>query len=117
MFLHSRKHTVVPAKSKVLVEGKKIHIATTGVELNEAMRKVSEPVLPLLFIRRLIPFLQAMVKMGAKLLGSDLTGCTHVIVKSISRTPKFLQGISLGVYFVTEQWMKDSINQAVFLGA
>ena len=57
-----------------------------------------------------------MVKIGAKLLGSDLTGCTHIIVKSISRTPKFLQGISLGVYFVTEQWMKDSINQAVFLG-
>ena len=60
--------------------------------------------------------MQAMVKIGAKLLGSDLTGCTHIIVKSISRTPKFLQGISLGVYFVTEQWMKDSINQAVFLG-
>lgn len=61
-------------------------------------------------------FMQALARMKAQLLASDLTGCTHMIVKNISRTVKFLQGVSLGVYFVTERWAIDSINQAQFLG-
>lgn len=92
-----KNHYPVLPKSKVLEAGGTIKIATTGVDLDEGMRK-------------------ALARMKAQLIGSDLTGTTHMIVKGISRTVKFLQGISMGVYFVTERWAVDSINQAQFLG-
>ena len=110
-----KKHHPVLAKSKILEAGGIIKVATTGIELNSGMRKVgriseksrcsADPYV-----------LQALTRQGAQLLGSDLTGVTHMIAKNISRTVKFLQGISMGVYFVTEQWAIDSVNQAQFLG-
>jgi hypothetical protein len=43
-------------------------------------------------------------------------GCSHVLTKAVSRTVKFLVGISSGAYFVSEQWAIDSVNHAQFLG-
>jgi hypothetical protein len=56
------------------------------------------------------------MRMGAKLLGDNIEGCTHIIVRSMSRTVKFLSAIAFGAYFVTEDWMKDSIAAGHFLG-
>jgi len=44
------------------------------------------------------------------------SGCSHVLTKAVSRTVKFLVGISSGAYFVSEQWAIDSVNHAQFLG-
>lgn len=56
------------------------------------------------------------MKLGAKMLGDNIEGCTHIIVKAISRTVKFLSAIPMGAYFVTEDWVHDSIEAGQLLG-
>lgn len=55
-------------------------------------------------------------KLGAKLLDEKIDGVTHLVVKGISRTVKFLTAICHGAIFVTEQWALDSVKQGQFLG-
>ena len=50
------------------------------------------------------------------MLGDNIDGCTHIVVKGISRTVKFLSAIPLGAYFVTEDWVLDSIEAGQLLG-
>lgn len=56
------------------------------------------------------------MKMGCKLLGDNIEGCTHLVVRSISRTVKFLTAIPMGAIFVTEQWVEDSVAAGQLLG-
>lgn len=56
------------------------------------------------------------MKMGAKVLGDNIEGCTHIVVSKISRTVKFLTAIPLGAYFVTEGWVTGSVESGQFIG-
>lgn len=56
------------------------------------------------------------MKLGCKMLGDNIEGCTHLVVKGISRTVKFLTAIPMGAIFVTEQWVHDSVAAGQLLG-
>ena len=50
------------------------------------------------------------------MLDDKIDGCTHIIVKGISRTVKFLSAISMAAFFVTEKWAEESVENNQFLG-
>jgi len=56
------------------------------------------------------------MRMGCKMLGDNIEGCTHLVVKGISRTVKFLSAIPMAAIFVTEQWVHDSVAAGQLLG-
>lgn len=105
--------------SKVVKDGRKPHIASTGAAISPEQRKVSQ-IPPQtgghLKDLSLTRVLQALMKMGCKMLGDNIEGCTHLVVRSISRTVKFLTAIPMGAIFVTENWVEDSIAAGQLLG-
>ena len=113
--LCSKRHTPAMPKSKVVLAGKSVIIASTGINVNDGLRRVSEQFNPILSVV-LTSGVKALIKMGARMQDDTASGCTHVLTKAVSRTVKFLVGISSGAYFVSEQWAIDSVNHAQFLG-
>lgn len=100
-----------------MLTGQTVKIATTGVALEDDIRRVCQRSCLCTWIRQLNGQQALTNKLGARLLDEKLDGVTHIIVKNISRTVKFLAAISYGAYFVTEQWAIDSIRYNQFLGA
>jgi hypothetical protein len=96
---------------------------TTQVTLDESEEKVRRKVLlencfPLRFLfDTLSPYpAQALVKLGATV-GVRPDECTHLVVKTLVRTEKFLCAMAVAPAIVTERWVRDSIAAKKLLRA
>ncbi|KAI0278529.1 hypothetical protein BC826DRAFT_649275 [Russula brevipes] len=74
-----------------------VGILTTQITLNENEEKT-------------------LVKLGAKI-GVKPSECTHLVVKTLARTEKFLCAMAVAPYVVTEKWVRDSIAAKKLLPA
>ncbi len=66
------------------------------------------------FVCDLFP-LQKIEKLGAKVV-TQINQCTHLVAAKVTRTMKFLCGVSVCRYILTPQWVEESHKNKWLLG-